>query len=411
MDMSKMGGIAPQGKMPVCAVCGFNGAHWLGDHLDSHGGLKNYLAAFGSNAETMSHEFWSLASKGSAPAPRRPVKSSSPPPVNFCGVQFDINAGVPASACLPMPEHYRVPTKGALASDVEDIMISLKMGRSIWVSGYPGTGKDALFSAWSAKTRTPGLLFQVVQGADLQSWRFSRAFDSNGTRWEEGLLLKALRDGYKREDGTTVPYIIVLSDIDRATRSQLEELRSILDSIQGRVPGPDGQMFPVLKGTVIVATANTTGGGDDRGMCTSSQTVDSSIMDRFERAYKLSYMDPADELEILREKYPDFASDWPTVFPTMLKVIGNMRLAVAKNELFFEPSHRIVSAWAGAAADLAVVKGTKGMTDGDILRRSARVMVDKAPNQDVRSAIILHMDPIVPGGAISNSGSNNITKR
>lgn len=413
MDLAKLGGIAKNGAMPTCAICGFKGPHWLGDHLETHGGLQPYLTAFGPTAETMSQEFYDLASKaGPQKTTRNPVKEAEGlPKIDFGGVKFQVNYGVPPEACLPLPEHYRVPKRGALADDVGDIMISLKAGRSIWVSGYPGTGKDALFSAWSQKTRTPALLFQVVQGADIQAWRFSRGFDTNGTHWEEGILLKALRDGYKRKDGTVVPYLIVLSDIDRATRNQLEELRSILDSIQGRVPGPDGRMFPVLKGTVIVATANTTGGGDDRGMCTSSQTVDSSIMDRFERAYKLSYMDPEDELEILKAKYPDFSSDWPTVFPIMLKVIGAMRFAVAKNELFFEPSHRVASAWAGAAADIAAIRGTKGMGDGDILRRSARVMLDKAPNADVRAAILLHMDPHVPGGAIADGKSNNVTKR
>lgn len=410
MDMTKMGGVAPNGEMPRCVACGFTGDHWLGDHLDQkHGGIRTYLAAFGASTPTMSQAFFDAATKSSPPITKRTPVGKNRPPVKFGDVTFAYNDGVPLSACLPMPAHYQCPTKGALAGDVRDIMVSLKSGRSIWVSGPPGTGKDALFSAWSAMTRTPALLFQVVQGQDIQSWRFTRGFDTNGTRWEDGLLLKALRDGYEREDGTVIPYLIVLSDIDRATRSQMEELRSILDSIQGRIPGPDGKMHPVRKGSIIVATANTTGNGDDRGMCTSSNTVDSSIMDRFERAYKLSYMDPDDEAAILAAKYPDLHRDWPTVIPTMLKAIKAMRSATAKGELFFEPSHRVSDAWAGAAADWIAVVGCKGMNDGDLLRKSARAVVDKAGNVDIRNAIILHMDPVIPGGAIP--GGNEIKKK
>lgn len=410
MDMTKMGGVAPSGEMPRCLACGFQADHWLADHLDAkHGGLRTYLAAFGASAATMSQAFADAATKSSPPITKRTPVSKNRPPVEFGGVTFAFNEGVPSSECLPMPAHYRCPTRGSLANDMVDIMVSLKAGRSIWVSGPPGTGKDALFSAWSAMTRTPALLFQVVQGQDIQSWRFTRGFDGNGTRWEEGLLLKALRDGYEREDGTVVPYLIVLSDIDRATRSQMEELRSILDSIQGRIPGPDGRMHNVRKGSIIVATANTTGGGDDRGLCTSSNTVDSSIMDRFERAYTLSYMDPEDEAEILSAKYPDLARDWPTVIPIMLKAIQAMRGAAMKGELFFEPSHRVADAWAGAAADWCAIAGCRGMNDGDLLRRSARAVVDKAGNRDIRNAIILHMDPVTPGGAIPSG--NGIKKK
>lgn len=391
---------------PVCRACGFSGSHWLGDHLlEVHDLTADaYLKIF-PDAPTVSAEL-SADLKVKAAAKITAARMDRPS-VTFSGVTFSVNLDVPADECLPLPEAYRFPEHGNLAGDVQDALVAIKAGRSLWISGPPGTGKDAVISALSNKTRTPGKLFTVVQGADLQSWRFTRGFGANGeTCWEEGDLLTSLRDGYLTKSGRRVPYIIVLSDIDRATRQQAEELRQIMDSILGRVSGPTGETYPVLKGTIIIATANSTGGGDTSGRCISANPVDASIMDRFERKVKFHHMHADDETPIVEGKFPTLAAKHPGAIPTIIKITGLIRDAVDKEMVFAEWSHRVVCAWAGAAQDLMTVLGST-LPTGPLLKRASRMVLDGLPNEDTRLAVSTIMDPHVKGGVIAEGTSPN----
>jgi len=325
--------------------------------------------------------------------------------ITFAGVEFPVFTDVPEDACLPLPACYRVPVNGSLAADVEAVAISVRKARSVWVWGAPGTGKDAFFSALCAMTRRPSLLFQVIQGADLQAWRFVRSFDTNGTTWEEGLLLKALRDGYTTKTGKKLPYLIVLSDFDRANRQQAEELRQILDSIQGRISGPDGTNYPVLPGTIIVATANSSGAGDNTGRCVSANPIDVSILDRFERKYRFHQMDWKDEEPVVRNKFPVLIQKVPGILDSIGKAIGALRDAVDKEELYAEISHRTVCAWVGAAQDIVELTGK---VPPNLLKRAARVFLDGLPDDDTRENAKRVMDPHIKGGVVGEGDTSHV---
>lgn len=390
----------------TCRICGTTVRHWIGDHLSEVHKItvEDYLNRY-PDAETASS---SLATLHEASAKkRRKAAETTGIAVDFAGVSFPVDTGVPSEACLPMPTAYSIPKHGPLSRDVEDVAVAVRKSRSVWVWGAPGTGKDAVFSALCAMTRRPSLLFTVVQGADIQAWKFTRSFDANGTKWEEGLLLKALRDGYTTSDGRRVPYLIVLSDFDRATRQQAEELRQILDSIQGRISGPTGEVYPVLPGTTIVATANSSGAGDTTGRCISANPIDASILDRFERKIRFHAMDPRDEEPVIRAKFPALASRFPEAIDMMMKATIAVREAVAKDEVYAEWSHRTVCAWAGAAEDLLdIVNGR--VAAPTLLRRAARVVLDGLPDADTRENVKRVMDPHIKGGMVNEGDTSHI---
>lgn len=385
------------GTKAKCLLCGVE-CDWLGDHLTRvHDATVDLYLEANPGAATVSHALHAKLKEKEKNSGKVRTAVGSNPTIDIGGVKFPINTDVPAEACLPLPAGYRYPKFGELTTDMRHIVVSVAAGRSIWVSGPPGTGKDAFFSYYSAITRTPGLFLQVVQGADLQSWKYSRSFTSEGTMWEEGLLLKALRDGYRTTTGRVLPYLVVLSDIDRATRQQMEELRSILDSIQGRITGPDGRVYNVLPGTVIVATANSTGGGDSSGRCISANPVDASILDRFERAVQLHHMANQDEEEILRAKFPVLNAKNIKYITTIVKCLGLVRSEVAMEKIFFECSHRTACAWAGHAQDLLQA----GLTDPrTILKDALRAVLDRAANPQTREDIRRVCDPHISGGVI-----------
>lgn len=391
---------------PKCRICGFHASPWIGDHLaEAHDlTVASYLATY-PGAATASQAL--LDAYDGASKRRRKAAEAQGLAVDFAGVSFPVDLAVPASVCLPMPAHYSMPSHGDLAGDVADVAVAVKRGRSVWVWGPPGTGKDAIFSALCAMTRRPSLLFTVVQGADLTAWKFTRSFDANGTKWEEGALLKALRDGYTTPDGRKVPYLIVLSDFDRATRSQAEELRQILDSIQGRVTGPTGEVWPVFPGTTIVATANSSGAGDTTGRCISANPIDSSILDRFERKVRFHAMDERDEEPIVRAKFPLLAAKHPEAIGVMMKATTAIRAAVDKEEVYAEWSHRTLCAWAGAAEDLTETVGAKLRWDR-LVARAARTVLDGLPDQDTRERVKRLIDPYLKGGMVGEGDTSHI---
>ena len=386
---------------PACRVCGHR-EHWLGDHVvEAHGmSLRDYSARYPKAP---------LASEEAEKVVRKTLCAEKvlrhPPPVDkltvlFGGVPFPVNPDVPAEACLPLPDAYRIPVHGQLAEDVADTAVHLLYRRSIYISGSQGTGKDASIHAWSAWTRSPGQMFQVDPAADIRAWFFSHEFNKEGTYWKEGELLLALRDGYLTTSGRRIPYTILITDFDRATKEQAESLRLVLDSISGRVKGPGGVTYKVFPGTQIVVTANTTGGGDASGRYISANVIDSSIMDRFDRAVKFHPMDWKDEEPIVRSKFPALVEMCPAAFTQAGRVTESIRTAIATETVYAEFSHRAVCSWLGAAEDLVRLLG---VVPKNLLQRSFRVILDKMPDPQTSSDIAALANAHIKDGLLPSS--------
>jgi len=325
--------------------------------------------------------------------------------VTFGGMQFPLNVNVPADACLPLPPHYRLPAHGDLAKDIERVLRYYAAGRSTWIWGPPGTGKDALPHALCALTRTPSEIFQISQEVDIMAWFFEKDFDANGTAWSEGMLLKMLRDGYTCSNGEVVPYTIVLSDFDRAGRSQAEAIRLVTDSIQGRIKGPNGQTYLVMPGTRIIITANTMGAGDASGRCVSANVIDSSIINRIQRKVCFHGMDWRDEEPIIRAKYPLFAEK----ADKLLKHIGNataaLRKAINDGDLYGEFSHRDLETWVGDCEDILRFSPDPPK---DLLKQGFMSYADGLPDEDNKMAALTLVDPHLKGGALERGNTKHI---
>jgi MoxR-like ATPase len=376
----------------ACKVCGQEIADFLPPHLKAAHGMTvpAYLAAH-PNAPTTSKRLVARVAEQTAKVVRTPPPDAAHLTVTIGGLDFPVNLDVPEEACLPMPPHYKTPAHGALKEDILHALIALKQGRSSYIWGLPGSGKDALFHAWSMMTRTPAIIQQVAPGTDIESWFFSRGFDDKGTFWEEGEVLKALRDGYTTTTGRRVPYMLLVSDFDRADREQAEHLRLITDSIMGRVKGPAGKVFPVLAGTRVVATANSAGGGDERGRMISANPIDASILDRFERKFQFHWMAWEDESEIVKAKFPTLFTKAPSVLTKMKEVTKALREAILNGDLHGEFSHRGLCDVLGHAEDLILCNG--GKVPAKLLKTASRAWVDGLPDEENRDQARKIMDP------------------
>ena len=392
----------------TCAICGHTELDWLGDHIfEVHGVTTEQYLSEHPGAPVTSTRLMERMAKEQANTKRRGPLAPETLSVSMANLDFRVHPNVPASACLPMPPSYTLPRHGELGKDVTNALVALHRRRSTYVWGLPGSGKDALYHAWSAMTRTPAIIRPVVPGTDIESWFFSRGFDENGTTWEEGEVLIALRDGYLTPNGERIPYLFLVSDLDRADQSQAEHMRLITDSIQGRINGARGVSFPVLPGTVIVATANTAGGGDIRGRMVSSKPLDASILDRFERKFQFHWMDWKDEEPIVRAKFPLLVEKTPWVFPPMGRVTSALRKAIEGDELHAEFSHRGLCSILGHAEDLLVCNGDKKVPK-NLLQRAARAWLDGLPDPDTRLEAVKMMDPHLKGGMIPSGDTGHV---
>jgi hypothetical protein len=396
-----------------CRECGAKLKHWLGDHLSEvHGISVDTYAARHPGAPVASDALLAARKKAEGNVRRAHPPAPSDLTVAFAGLDFPVHVGVPEEACLTMPPKYRVPTEGDLFIDVRHALVSVLKGRSTYIYGPAGVGKDALWRALSATTRRPALIKNVVPGTDIEPWFFSQGIGPEGTFWSEGQLVTAARDGYLLPNGERVPYIIVFSDMDRADRAQAEHFRALLESDNSRINGPEGKVYPVLPGTVFVATANTAGGGDERGMMVSANVQDQSLMDRFERIYQFHPMDWKDEVHICREKFPLLVERCPDIFDRMGRIVVIIRDAIAKQELYGELSHRGVCSILGHAEDLLSCASGTGVPD-TLLAMGVRAWVDGLPDTDTREKAHDLMDPHLEGGTrktgdTSHIGSGNL---
>lgn len=385
-----------------CELCGHK-AHALAPHLmEAHGlGVEEY------EGETVS-EALEAAFAAHAKGKKRVPFTGTSVTARFAGIELPVALDVPESACQPLPQGYAVPQFGKLADDIRRVAVRVAAGnrKPIWVWGPPGTGKDAVFAALSAKMRRPSVVFNIAPDVDVSGWLATRALGKDGTYWEEGPLLRALRDGYVTPSGRRVPYLVVLSDLDRATRSQMEPLRAILDSLGGRVQAADG-MHRVLPGTLVVATANTSGGGDTTGRYTASP-VDTSVLDRFTFKVAFHNMDGRDEEPILRGKYAALCARFPELLTTVMRATTALRDAIAKGDVYMDFGHRSVCNWmdatsAEAACDLRTKDGSK------VLRAGLQDILAGCPNDETREQVKVLVDPHLKGGAVEEGDTSHIS--
>ena len=389
--------------------CEIDGAevHFLPSHLAEQHQMtvEEYLAQFpdAKLESTAVTEGYATSIEG---IERKPPPAPEDLTVEMVGMSLSVNWDVPVEACLPLPFHYRLPTNGPLGKAIKRAILYFRAGRSQWIWGPSGSGKDALISAICALTRTPSEIFQINPDADILPWFYQRAFDRDGTSWEFGDLFRALVEGYTSPiSGRQIPMTIVLSDLDRAATSQVENLRLATDSILSRVKGPQGETFPVLPGTRVVVTANTMGGGDDTGRYRGANVVDTSLLNRIERKVKFPLMDWQDEEPIIRAKFPLFAEKCGHHLSSIGAATKVLRQQVQDRNLYGEFSHRDVCNWIGSCED--ILRLTKS-EPSDLLKQGFLSYADGLPDETTRTGALAAVDPYFQGGALPRGDTSHV---
>ena len=329
-----------------------------------------------------------------------PGRSAAPMPtdlkVKVLGINLPVDAGVPESVCLPIPMGYMHPTKGKAKAQHKRVTLAVKKARKVFVHGPPGTGKDAIFHALSYKMGIPAEIRTFNPNVDVNHWFYSREIGVEGTSWSYSNLWRALTEGYTGADGITRPYLIVFSDIDRATPEQLEAFRLLLDTTSGRITGPTGDVFTILPGTRFAFTANSCGTGDATGRM-SSQAMDASMLDRMGRFVEFDYMAWADEEAILRGKFPTVVEADSDLLTQLGGAVTAVRDAIKQGTLYAELTHRGICEIMMECEDLLDEAG--GKVPANLLRKGLNAWLSRLGEQRLAAKALC--DAAIKGGVIA----------
>jgi hypothetical protein len=389
----------------TCLVggCGHK-SHSLLGHLEAAHAMsaEDYLKA-NPGAALLSKPALEEARKRKAGVKRVPASLPASLTVSLMGFEVPVNTGVQEDNCLPMPEAYAFPSKDGKTKEVyKRVLMALIRRRNVFFWGMPGTGKDAIFHAFSNLTRTPVCMVSFKPGTDLSPWFYCRSISGTGTDWEYGHLWEALTKGMLCRDGIRRAPLVVLSDVDRADEAQAEWFRILTDSISGRILDPHGKMVPLFRDSegnsvVFACSANSCGTGDSRGRMGSAKPIDASIFDRLGRKIEAEYLDWEDEGAVLKRKFPKVAQRAPKVFDQLGKAVASVRSAIQKQAIFAELTHRGLCDIMAEADD--VLHFNPNQVPVNLLQLAICAWLDGL-EADTKMAAKRLIDPHIAGGAV-----------
>lgn len=382
--------------------CGFK-SHSLIGHLGAEHNLsvEAYLALH-KGASTMSQPALEALQKRLKALKRKPAPMPDNLSVRMLGFEVQVDSGVSASDCLPMPSLYAFPQKGEAKKVCARVLRGLLRRRNIFYWGMPGTGKDAICHAFSALTRRPVVMVTFRPGTDLAPWFYTRSVNAAGTGWEFGHLWKALTEGILGRDGKRRAPLLALSDVDRADEAQAEWFRILADSISGRILDPHGKMVELFRdedghSVQFFSTANSCGTGDARGRMASANPIDASLFDRLGRKIEAVYMDWADEGAILKRKFPEVARRAPKVFDQLGAAVTAVRSAIKEESIYAELTHRGLCEIMMEAEDL--LHFSPKTVPANLMQQAICAWTEGLEG-DTRTAARRLIDPHIAGGAL-----------
>jgi MoxR-like ATPase len=272
---------------------------------------------------------------------------------SFAGIKATVNPLTDsdlkkANAFAPAVKHYVATTDRWVQLAV---MTALKSKKHLYVHGKAGSGKDALFQQVANQYRIPFINLSFKEGVDINEWIVRREIKAEAggfsTKVEEGVLLKAIK-GFSTEEGNKIPYMILISDMDRALPSQLEILRQALqEGTSAYLINPiDGEPINVLEGTLFVMTGNSALDGDLRGNMVANR-LDASILNRL---VCIRANNPTDDffVKILANEFPTLTEAECKLLIACMNATSKMSEDLA---LPIEISIRTTKAWARLAID------------------------------------------------------------
>jgi cobaltochelatase CobS len=81
----------------------------------------------------------------------------------------------------------------------------------------------------------------------------------------------------------------------------------------------------------LVTTANTLGNGDESGLYTGTRVLNAAFLDRFAAVFRMSYMPPTMEVDVIRSRVPDCTA---VLARSLVRVAADVREARENDQLY-----------------------------------------------------------------------------
>lgn len=181
------------------------------------------------------------------------------------------------------------------AGNLFDFAVGVEMNEKIFLSGPPETGKTSLGEYFCAMTCRPYVRFQGHGALDVRSLLGSMTLVNGELKWVDGVFTTACRHGalimFDEVDGCP-------PEIEMALRWLLEEDGKLLLSdkhgdLNDKVVKPDERFR-------LVASANTKGLGDVRGLMNGTNPMSGATLRRYHTFIEVKYLSKAIERGVLK---------------------------------------------------------------------------------------------------------------
>lgn len=168
---------------------------------------------------------------------------------------------------------------------------------SLLLFGPTGSGKSSVVKQILARLNIPMQQYVGHKRTELIHLIGSYTFVDGETLWVDGPLVTAMRYGH----------VFLFDEIDLVDPSILSGLNSVFEGDPMTLPNGGEVVYP-HEAFRLVATGNTNGGGDSRGLYQGANIQNLATMDRF-MLIQVEYPTPEQEMAILEAKVPQLPEE------------------------------------------------------------------------------------------------------
>lgn len=247
---------------------------------------------------------------------------TSKPIKTFVGFTHD--DGLPA-----VDPHYVFP-----AEISRDMLLGMAMGGRIYIKGPTGSGKTTWLEQYAARTGRPFCRIQFhgeMEPSELTGMWFVN--EKGVMEYMYSGLVTALRQ----------PSVIVFDEYDSGNPVVTAIANALLEGKPLVLSNKGGERIWANPDTLICATGNTNGMGDETGLYASTGVQSFATMNRFQMFIELGYMDAKDEAAVVSKHYPGLPAD---IVADMCRVANLVREGFVANTITCVLSTRQLLNWA-----------------------------------------------------------------
>lgn len=176
--------------------------------------------------------------------------------------------------------------------------IKSKKKHNLYLHGLSGCGKTKSIAQVCAKLRRPLVVIPITEETTERQLMGGLNIIANSFVWQNGGVLEAMLTGA----------VLVLDEVDKGD-SSLMCLQGILNGDKKIYIKELGAIVEPKEGFQVLATANTKGSGDERGLFNTSNILDGAFLDRFNLMIEQSYPDKETEMTILKNCGADISDE------------------------------------------------------------------------------------------------------